>query len=222
MDNIRRSQRYDKILGVNIGKNKTTAESEAPEDYRTLYKTFEPVCDYLVINVSSPNTPGLRDFQKKDKLKNILTALVDIRTRRPLFIKISPQLSPQEISDIVELVKTFNLQGIIATNTLPITEQGPGGCSGRLLRKSAVRTRKNVLQQLKETPHITVIGSGGMETISDLIHFWKQGGKVAQIYTALVFQGPGLLSNLHQNIIQLLKRTGAPSLQELLDNTDQW
>ena len=222
LDNIQRSRHYGKILGVNIGKNKDTPESEAPKDYRLLYRTFARVCDYLTINVSSPNTPGLRDFQKKDKLHAILSALSDIRTGVPLLIKIAPGLSDREISDIVELAKTFELQGIIATNTLPIPERGVGGCSGRLLRESARETRRKVLEQLKETPHIDVIASGGIENISDLCHFWKQGGKTAQIYTALIFQGPDILTRLQQDILKLVDESGATSLQELLDNRNQW
>ena len=221
LDNIRRTDRRGKILGVNIGKNSATPEKDAEKDYRFLYKTFEPFCDYLVINVSSPNTPGLRDFQKKDKLKNILTSLSDIRTLRPLFVKISPELSLREIGDIVELVKNFRLQGIIATNTLSIPERGAGGYSGRLLRENAAQTRKHILEQLRETPHISVIGSGGIENISDLIGFWKGGGKVVQIYTAMIFHGPGILSTLHQEIIRLMNRSGTRSLQELIDNIDQ-
>ena len=221
LDNIKRTQRHGKILGVNIGKNKATDKNEVPRDYRSLYRIFEPVSDYLVINVSSPNTPGLRDFQNKDQLQNILSALSDVRTERPLFIKISPDLSEQAVSDIVELTKIFKLQGIIATNTLPIPTQGKGGCSGRLLREESHKIRHKILEQLRETPHIDVIASGGMENISDLIRFWRQGGKTAQIYTALIFQGPGLLTRLQQDILKLIDQRGASSLQELLDNIDQ-
>ena len=222
LDNVKRSERLGKILGVNIGKNKSTPEKDATMDYRLLYRTFEPVCDYLTINISSPNTPGLRDLQKKDKLHNILSALSDIRTSRPLFVKVAPGLSDREIADIVELAKTFDLQGIIATNTLPLPERGKGGCSGRLLRESAAQTRQIILKQLRETPRIDTIASGGIEDISDLVRFWKQGGKTAQIYTALIFQGPGMLGRLHRDILALLDRTGASCLQELIDNPDQW
>ena len=222
LDNILRTEYRRKILGVNIGKNKSTPETQVPRDYRLLYRSFAPVCDYLTINVSSPNTPGMRDFQKKHRLRAILSALADIRTNRPLFVKIAPQLSNSEISDIVELAKMFHLQGIIATNTLPIPGRGAGGCSGRLLRECATETRQRVLEQLAETPHITVIASGGIEDISDLIRFWKQGGKIAQVYTALIFQGPDMLARIHRDILKLIDESGASSLQELLDNIDQW
>ena len=165
-----------------------------------------------------PIPPGLTSFQQKDKLKTILSCLSDIRTSRPLFIKISPQLSDKDISNVVEMVKLFNLQGIIATNTLPIPEQGKGGCSGRLLRESSESTRKKVLEQLKETPFITVIGCGGIENIDDLTRFWKQGGRVVQIYTALIYGGPGMLGRIQRDIVNFLEQSGAPSLQDWIDH----
>ena len=217
-DNILSTPPTEKILGINIGKNKATPEERSAEDYRLLYQTFEPICDYLVINVSSPNTPGLRSLQKKDKLRAILAALSDLRTDRPLFVKMAPGLPDEDINGIVELTKAFDLQGIIATNTLPLPERGKGGCSGRLLQSAAADTQKKVLEQLRETPHITVIGCGGIEAVSDLIRFWKQGGRVAQLYTALIYHGPPLLNRMQRDLLNLLDQSGASTLQEWIDN----
>ena len=118
-----------KCLGVNLGKNKLTEQSSAARDYRILYEKFAPIADYLVINISSPNTPGLRNLQKKAELANILQVLGVARERHPcpLFIKISPDINPGDADEIIELADHYRLAGLIATNTMANDDEGARG-----------------------------------------------------------------------------------------------
>lgn len=220
LENIRSSRNYGKILGVNLGKNKLTPEQKAYEDYLFLYEKFWPVADYLVINVSSPNTPGLRDLQRADSLKIIFEALKDARHLhpKPLYLKISPDLAFEDVGPIIELVKEFELEGIIATNTTIMENIGDGGVSGKLCFKKSREMRKFVLERTKESPDIQVIGVGGISSFNDLIDFWKMGGKVVQIYSSLIFQGPSILLDFKLGIDKYLKKTGCKNLEDLIKN----
>ena len=218
LDNITRTCRHGKILGVNIGKNKNTPEEKAPDDYRILYQKFESIADYLVINVSSPNTPGLSAFQRSEELGRILKALEDIRSKTPLFVKVSPDLSFDLLKGIVETVKDYNLQGIVATNTTVMPERGKGGISGRLLKEKAVQVREMLLGHLKETPQIDLIGVGGIDGFEDVLRFWKKGGRVVQIYTSFIYQGPQILMDIYSEVQGLLDKTGVADVNELLED----
>ena len=219
--NIKKSCRHEKILGVNLGKNKDTPDTKVPEDYRYLYQTFEALADYLVINVSSPNTLGLRQFQDRQKLKDIFCALADIRTKTPLYLKISPDLDLSRLNGILEVAKEFNLEGIIATNTMPWQDSRKGGISGRLLKESAANMRSQVLQRVRETPGLQVIGVGGIEDFSDLLQFWREGGRAVQIYTSFIYQGPSILDRFYRDMERFLRESQADNLEDLLANIHQ-
>lgn len=210
-----------KVLGVNIGKNKNTSENEAPNDYRLLYSKFVDIADYLVINISSPNTPGLRDFQGREKLCSILDAIKDIRKPKPLYIKVSPDMAGENVSEIASLAKEYNLQGIVATNTSVMPEYGEGGVSGKLIKDKASQIRKLVLESLRETPNIDCVGVGGIDSMEDIIKFWKQGGKVVQIYTSLIYKGPKMLVDIKKAIINLIDEYQFNDLEELIKNIDE-
>lgn len=200
--NIQKSDRRGKILGVNLGKNKITPNELAQNDYANLYEKFAPVSDYLVINVSSPNTPMLRDLLQDQGLREIFQA-VSIKRKsciRPLLVKVSPDMTNDELTSVVNLVKEHKLSGIIATNTTIIPERGAGGVSGKILFNKARLTRKFLLEQLKETPDIELIGVGGFSSYEDCLDFWKMGGSLIQLYSAFVFQGPGLLHNIEKKL----------------------
>lgn len=216
LKNIQSCDRREKILGVNLGKNKVTPNERAHLDYASLYEAFAPVADYLVINVSSPNTPGLRDLLQDRGLRDIFLAVSEKRkiVKRPLLVKVSPDMNPDELSSVVNLVKEFELSGIIATNTTIMPERGAGGVSGKLLYEKARQTRNYLLSQLKETPEIELIGVGGFSRYEDLLEFWKVGGRLVQFYSAFVFQGPKLLFDIEKRLAADMKARNCTSFEE--------
>jgi dihydroorotate dehydrogenase len=218
--NILSSTWNGKILGVNLGKNRQTTEEDAYKDYCLLYEKFCKVADYLVINVSSPNTPGLRDLQRKENLKSIFQHLEGPRRKNncPLYLKISPDIPDNEIDPIIDLVKEFELEGIIATNTTVIPEYGDGGISGKLCLARSRAMRKKILEKVRECPKIQVIGVGGIGHFGDLLDFWRMGGKAVQIYTSLIYHGPWILRDFQTGIDECLNKTGCKNLEELLRN----
>jgi dihydroorotate dehydrogenase len=197
-------------LGVNIGKNKETSAQESIEELSLLLETLLNDADYFVVNVSSPNTPGLRALQEKSYLAELFSELNRVRKGKDLYLKIAPDLSAPNISQLVSIARDFHLTGIIATNTTIMPDRGPGGMSGLILRERACQVRNQIL---KEKENLELIAVGGITTPSDLFELWKEGGKVAQVYTAYVFQGPDLLKSfyhavgtfLHKNNISLQK-----------------
>jgi dihydroorotate dehydrogenase len=220
LKNLLRSNRRGKILGVNLGKNKITPNEKAAEDYALLYKSLAPVADYLVINVSSPNTPGLRDLLADSGLRQIFEAVSIERKqmKRPLLVKISPDMTNDQMSSVVNLIKEFSLEGIIATNTTIMPERGEGGMSGKILYQKSKLVREYLLKELKETPEIELIGVGGFSSFQDIKEFWSAGGKLAQIYSALIFQGPGLLYEIESELEKEFKHIGCKNFSEYLQS----
>ena len=216
LKNIQGSNRRGKILGVNLGKNKITPNESAQNDYAVLYEKFAPSCDYLVINVSSPNTPGLRDLLGDQGLRKIFQAVTEKRKvcDRPLLVKVSPDMKPKELSSVVTLVKEYKFNGIIATNTTIMPERGHGGVSGKLLFEKARHTRSFLLDQLRETPEIELIGVGGFSSYEDCLEFWKSGGRLIQFYSAFVFQGPKLLHEIEKKLAADMTRKNISSFDE--------
>lgn len=220
LKNILSSDRHGKVLGVNLGKNKATPAEKAHEDYQFLYSAFAPQANYLVINVSSPNTPGLRDLQNIDSLKVIFDALKEERekVRVPLYLKVSPDLSHDDLPAIVKLASDYKLSGIIATNTTINKEIGEGGVSGKLALEKSRSCRNRLLEIMKDDGSLDLIGVGGISEYKDLVDFWKNGGKVCQIYTSFIYNGPGVLVGMKKELEKTLKKNQLGSLQELLSN----
>lgn len=215
-ENLLHAKKNGKPVGINIGKNKTTPIESAWSDYQKLYDKFAPVADYLVINISSPNTPGLRDLGSKESFKAILEALSDSRKRFscPLFVKISPDQNFFDVSDLLKLLADYSVDGVIATNTTIMPELGGGGISGRLLKEKSKKMRSFVLKEIKGSP-LSLIGVGGVESFTDLLDFWKEGGRVMQVYTSFIYQGPSMLLQIKREIDIHLKREGVSKLSEL-------
>jgi dihydroorotate dehydrogenase len=188
----------DAPIGVNFGKNKDTSTEESIEELSLLFQLLRDAADYLVINVSSPNTPGLRALQERSYLSELFQELKAHRAGKDLFLKIAPDLDPQKVEELASLVADFQLTGIIATNTTIIPEKGPGGFSGKLLAKKA-RSVQNWL--LQKNPSFEIIGVGGISGIKDILEFWKMGGKAVQIYTAYVYHGPELLQRMQLDLL---------------------
>jgi len=182
------------VVGVNIGKNKLTAAEDAALDYAYCARVLAPYADYLVVNVSSPNTPGLRDLQSVDSLRPILEharAGADEGSPRrhvPLLVKIAPDLADADVDAVADLAIEMRLDGIVATNTTIGHERGPGGLSGPpLLERSLdviARLRARVGAQM------CLIGVGGVTTADDARAMIDAGATLVQAYTALVYEGP--------------------------------
>lgn len=198
-------------LGANIGKNKDTSAEESIHELRTLFLDLRDRADYLVINVSSPNTPGLRALQEKGYLSELFSELNKVRQGSDLFLKVSPDLESTKLKEVAHLAAEQKLTGIIATNTTIMSERGAGGMSGRILKNRSSEVRS---QLLKENLPLEIIGVGGFDNFSDFVEFWSLGGKVAQVYTSYIYQGPDLLSGIKKQMIDFLNQTHIKSLED--------
>jgi dihydroorotate dehydrogenase len=187
------------VLGVNIGKSKVVPEDEAVRDYEKSARLLTPYADYLVVNVSSPNTPGLRNLQAVEKLEPILTAVQAIAGDVPLLVKIAPDLADDDVLGVADLALAIGLDGIIATNTTisradlrtpgaRVEEIGAGGLSGRPLTDRSL----DVLRLLRGRvgPDLTLIGVGGITTVADARARLDAGATLLQGYTAFIYEGP--------------------------------
>jgi len=209
--NIRLNKNLSLPIGLNLGKNKDTTPEESIQELSELLTNLKADGDYFVINVSSPNTPGLRALQERGYLKELFLELNKIRSDRDLYLKISPDLDPTKIIELKELCQEMNLTGIIATNTTIMPERGNGGISGHLLKQKARSVHELIL---KENSSLEFIAVGGIDDFDDILHLWKQGGKSAQIYTSYIYQGPGVLKNIYRGLEQFLSSQGLRNVED--------
>jgi dihydroorotate dehydrogenase len=192
------------LVGVNIGKNKTTSAEDAPLDYGYCARVLAPYADYLVVNVSSPNTPGLRDLQSVEALRPILEharagAIQAVRGRKvPLLVKIAPDLADDDIDAIAALALELGLDGIVATNTTIGHDRGPGGLSGPPLLGRTI----DVIARLRVRvgADMCLIGVGGVVTADDARAVLDAGATLVQGYTALVYEGPFWPSRINRQL----------------------
>ncbi len=207
---LKRADKWPKVpLGVNVGKSKVTPPDEAVADYVTSIERLAGLADYFTVNVSSPNTPGLRDLQERSALERLLPAVLVAARATPVFLKLSPDLAPEALAEAVDLAATLGIHGVIATNTTisrPLAaEPGEtglthdpgesGGLSGRPLWPLA---RQRIATALEAAAgRIPVIGVGGISTHKQVTELLDAGCAAVQLYTALIFEGPGLVSRLH-------------------------
>ncbi len=217
LNNVKCSQRHCKVLGVNLGKNKETSRNEAPGDYKVLYQNFSCEADYIVINVSSPNTPGLREFQKTEGLVAILEILKEERKKSPcpLFLKISPDMAFEDLDALIQTAYDFNMAGLVATNTTIMPNVGQGGVSGKRLKERSRAMRGEILKRVGPNDPLDVIGVGGVDSFEDVYEFWSLGGRAIQIYTSFIYQGPSILTDIKKGIDKKLKELNLMSLEEL-------
>jgi len=206
----------DVPVGVNIGKSKSTPLADAADDYRYTYERVADAGDYFVVNVSSPNTPGLRDLQHSDALREILMALVEAGAS-PLLVKFSPDLSREGIAAGVELAEELDLDGIIAVNTTTEREglQHPnrvedGGLSGAPLRERSTST----IRFVAERTDLPVVGVGGVFTATDAYEKIRAGASIVQLYTGMVYRGPSIATEINRELLTLLERDGFDSVEE--------
>jgi dihydroorotate dehydrogenase len=205
---------YRPIIGVNIGKTKVIAEDEAVADYETSARLIADVADYVVVNVSSPNTPGLRDFQSVSKLRPLLAGVREAldeaspRRRVPLLVKIAPDLADEDIDAVADLALDLGLDGIIATNTTisraglrdstAVAAAGAGGLSGAPLKSRALE----VLGRLRARTgdRLVLIAAGGIETADDAAARLAAGATLLQAYTAFIYEGPFWPRRIHDGL----------------------
>jgi dihydroorotate dehydrogenase len=199
------------IVGGNIGKNKLTPNENAFDDYAKCFETLYPYVDYFVVNVSSPNTPGLRELQEKEPLRKLLSYVKSLSNTKPLhkpvLLKIAPDLSESQLEDIVEILRETKTDGVIATNTTISREGlttdktivgkiGNGGLSGKPLTTRSNEVIRYLRQQLgKEYP---IIGVGGIMSPADAVEKIKAGADLIQIYTGFIYEGPGFVKQINK------------------------
>lgn len=184
------------IIGVNLGKNKSTTQQDAAEDYRFSTELLAPLADYLVVNVSSPNTPGLRDLQQVEALRPILSTVRDAAGEKPVLVKIAPDLSDEDILAVCDLVTELSLAGVVATNTTIARnnlqaekhQTEVGGLSGPVLLTRALDVVGLVRSRLGSER--IIIGVGGVSTAHDFQAMLKAGADLVQAYTGFVYGGP--------------------------------
>ena len=197
------------IVGGNIGKNKVTPNENAVDDYLICFEALHPYVDYFTVNVSSPNTPGLRELQNKKPLSKILSAVVEANkskdVQRPIFLKIAPDMENGQLDDIVEIVQTVGVDGVIATNTTisreGLTTQpsivesiGAGGLSGNPVRERATEVVRYLCDKSKGD--FPVIGVGGIDGVEAAREKLDAGASLVQIYSCMIYKGPGLASQI--------------------------
>ena len=216
LSNIKIANKYPMKLGINFGKNKVTPNEDALDDYLVLFDEFKGVGDYYVINVSSPNTPGLRDLQDKGFLLELSSELKKRDVEKPIYLKISPDMNEFLIKEISEIVGDSIFAGIIATNTSHIPKLGAGGVSGRLIKDKSRETRNQVLSILNQSSDKDVIGVGGVDSIEDIWDFWYHGGKYMQVYTSFIYHGPKLFTSYASRFDSLMRYFGVSSVEELI------
>ncbi|MDX1939389.1 MAG: quinone-dependent dihydroorotate dehydrogenase [Saprospiraceae bacterium] len=210
--NLQKKRPPGLIVGGNIGKNKDTPNEKAVDDYLYCFEKIFPYVDYFVVNVSSPNTPGLRELQDKEPLTQLLNALQKANQQKmapkPILLKIAPDLSEAQLDDIIEIVKTTGIAGLIATNTTIIREGllentekiGAGGLSGKPLCKRATEVIRYLYE--KSGGMLTIIGVGGIAGPKDAIEKLEAGASLVQIYTGLIYEGPSLVKHINKSFIQ--------------------
>jgi dihydroorotate dehydrogenase len=197
-----RGKRFPGILGVNLGKNKETAAAKAPDDFAAVMRVLGPHADYAVVNVSSPNTPGLRDLQGRKALGEILAAVREAnRTSIPVLVKLSPDMEEAQLADAVGGALEGGARGLVVSNTT-LDRSGlrekfperPGGLSGAPLREKALGVLKKV--RALAGPGVPLVGVGGIATAEDALARLAAGASLVQLYTAFVYGGPGLAGRI--------------------------
>lgn len=222
-----RHQRRPPVLGINIGKNRDTPTEQAVSDYRIAFRAVYPYADYIVANISSPNTPNLRDMQAREPLEQLLVALkeeqADLRghTGRyvPVVVKVSPDEGDERLVAAAQLIRRHRIDGVIATNTtvsrpgIPLPQADiAGGLSGAPLRALSTHAVQVLYQHLRGD--IPIIASGGVMDADDAWEKLVSGADLVQIYTALVYGGPGIVRRIVAGLARRVRQSGAATLSE--------
>ena len=224
-----RARRGKGIVGINIGANKDS--SDRVGDYAWCFSELAPLADYVTVNVSSPNTPGLRGLQNKDELTKLLGIVTNARAqlfdatpqthgmRKPILLKIAPDLDLQALDEIADVVRSSGIEGLIVSNTTiarpPLKSrhaEEAGGLSGKPLLEPSTRVLAEMHQRLRGA--VTLVGVGGISSGADAYAKIRAGASLVQLYTALAFHGPGLVGRIKRELLACLKRDGFASLAD--------
>lgn len=207
------------IVGGNIGKNKVTPNEDATNDYTITFQKLFPYVDYFVVNVSSPNTPNLRELQDKKPLTDLLNTLQDLNTKKekqkPILLKIAPDLTNEQLDDIIDIVRDTKIAGVIATNTtisrdglqtdkVTLENIGAGGLSGKPLTKRSTEVIRYIAE--KSNKSFALIGVGGIHSSEDAIEKLEAGADLVQLYTGFIYEGPRLVKRINNAIIERMDR----------------
>ena len=210
-----KKRRTNIIIGGNIGKNKITPNEKAVEDYKYSFHALFDHVDYFVVNVSSPNTPNLRELQDKEPLMNLLMELQIINQQKekpkPILLKIAPDLTYSQLDDIIEIVRETKIDGIIATNTTidrenmqtaekNLTSIGNGGLSGKPVKNKSTEVIRYLAE--KSSKSFAIIGVGGIHSAEDALEKLDAGADLVQVYTGFIYEGPSLVKKINKAIIK--------------------
>jgi dihydroorotate dehydrogenase len=203
------------LIGGNIGKNKITPNEEAVSDYEKCFETLFDHVDYFVVNVSSPNTPGLRELQDKEPLTKLLlhVKMLNMQKKKPkpLLLKIAPDLTDSQLDDIISIMQDTRIDGLIATNTTisrenlktpaeRLNEIGAGGLSGKPLLSRSTEVIRYLVQ--KSGNSFPIIAVGGIHTAEDAIEKIRAGASLVQVYTGFIYEGPGIVKRINKGILK--------------------
>lgn len=215
VERLKKGKPQNVIIGGNIGKNKNTPNGEAHLDYQKCFEALFPYVDYFVVNVSSPNTPNLRDLQEKEPLTKLLGLLQSLNQAKhypkPILLKIAPDLTDGQLDDIIDIVKDTKIDGVIATNTTisraglttntnDIQAIGNGGLSGQPVKDRSTAVIRYLHQQ--SGGNLTIIGVGGIAGTADAIEKLNAGASLVQVYSGLVYEGPGLVRDINRALLK--------------------
>ena len=210
-----RRKKSDIIIGGNIGKNKVTPNEEAANDYAICFEKLFPYVDYFAVNVSSPNTPGLRDLQEKAPLTALLNSLQKLNNkkdmRKPILLKIAPDLTNEQLDDIIDIVADTKIDGVIATNTTidrsglktdknKVDAIGNGGLSGKPVGLRSTQVIKYLAD--KSNRAFPIIGVGGIHSVEDALEKLDAGATLLQVYTGFIYEGPSLVKRINKAILK--------------------
>lgn len=223
-----RARKHQGVIGGNIGKNKDTAD--AASDYSIAMRSLYALVDYITVNISSPNTPGLRSLQGASELQNLVRAVHEVRAdlvkaglpRKPIFVKIAPDNDDAALKDIADVALTLKIDGLIVSNTtieragveLSPHSKEQGGLSGKPLFQKSTQVLKHVYQLTEG--RIPLIGVGGITSAEDAYAKIRAGAAAVQLYTALVYRGFGLVNDINQGLVKLLERDGLSSIKDAI------
>lgn len=214
-----KNRKSDVIVGGNIGKNKVTPNENAVDDYLYCLEALHPYVDYFVVNVSSPNTPNLRDLQEKEPLKALLSAVKAANDKKekpkPILLKIAPDLTDGQLDDIVDIVKETQIDGVIATNTTIDRSQlktdqnqigaiGAGGVSGKVLAQRSTEVIRYLSNKSEKA--FPIIGVGGIASPEDAQEKLEAGASLVQVYSGMIYEGPGLIKRIKKGLLAYFSR----------------
>ncbi|MBI1993201.1 MAG: quinone-dependent dihydroorotate dehydrogenase [Deltaproteobacteria bacterium] len=229
LDSIRDSGGWPRIpLGINVGRTKAVETKDAAADYLFTFERLYPFGDFFTLNVSSPNTPNLRELQEKNLLKELLQA-IQAKNRelaqklgpgaKPIFVKVDPDMSFQQLDEVIDVLESQQVTGVIATNAtaflrekLTVGANEPGGLSGKPLRERATSVIRHIYQATKG--RLPIIGVGGIFTAEDAYEKIKAGASAVQILTGFVYEGPCAVKRINQGLLRLMERDGFKNISE--------